>query len=299
MKETTVIAGSKHYFDHGTYPVTVLRVRADGSHRPSHPHDLTEVEHEHDFCELAVVTGGSARHSLEGRNFPVTAGDVFVLQGHQKHFFHDCDALELINVMYDPNRIPLPESELRQLPGYCALFILEPNYRHQHRFTSRLHLQRTALGKAEAIIREMEIELNEGGAGCEAVLYTRLLDLMVYLSRAYLSSGSTEAQALLRVGHVICELERNYAHPWTLDELMALCGMSRSTLMRVFRKATNQTPVDYLVRLRIQKSMELLKQTSLTITQIALDVGFNDSNYYSRQFRKAHGCSPSEYRRRS
>ena len=71
-------------------------------------------------------------------DFPVTAGDVFLLQGRQRHYFHDRQDLDLVNIMYDPEKIGLPENELRRMPGYCAMFILEPTYRRQHRFASRL-----------------------------------------------------------------------------------------------------------------------------------------------------------------
>jgi AraC-like DNA-binding protein len=66
--------------------------------------------------------------------------------------------------------------------------------------------------------------------------------------------------------------------------------------MRVFRKATGQTPIEYLVRLRIQKAMELLRTTDRTITEIAMDVGFNDSNYFARQFRRLTDRSPRAFR---
>jgi len=75
--------------------------------------------------------------------------------------------------------------------------------------------------------------------------------------------------------------------------------MSRSNLMRVFRKATGQTPIEYLLRLRIQKAMELLRNSSLSITEIALEVGFNDSNYFTRQFRRVLGETPRSFRRAS
>jgi AraC-like DNA-binding protein len=68
--------------------------------------------------------------------------------------------------------------------------------------------------------------------------------------------------------------------------------------MRVFRKATGQTPIDYLVRLRIQKSISLLRNTDQPIIEIALESGFNDSNYFTRQFRKLTNESPSAYRKR-
>lgn len=294
MKST--IADGVNYFGLTGFPLAVLRVRTDSEHTPSHPHDLTEIEHSHDFCELVIVTQGSAMHMLEGASFPVTAGDVFLLQGRQKHYFYERRNLDLINIMYDPEKIELPEGELRRMPGYCALFMLEPTYRRQHRFASRLHLRRVPLAHVERLAEEMERECDHDEAGREVALRAKLLEMMVYLSRAYSSADTTEAHALLRVGHVIGALENDFARDWKLDELLDIAHMSRSNLMRVFRKATGQTPIDYLVRLRIQKSMEMLRNTDLTITEVALEVGFNDSNYFTRQFRRILGESPRAFR---
>jgi AraC-like DNA-binding protein len=297
MKST--IADGIHYFGLSGFPLAVRRVRTDQSHAPSHPHDLTEIEHSHDFCELAIVTRGSAMHMLEGKEFPVTAGDVFLLQGRQIHYFYERSNLDLINIMYDPEKIALPENELRRMPGYCAMFLLEPAYRRQHRFASRLHLKRVPLAHVEQLAEEMERECELEQPGYEVALRAKLLELLVYLARAYTSTDTTEAHALLRVGNVIGALENDFSRDWKLDDLLSIAHMSRSNLMRVFRKATGQTPIEYLVRLRIQRAMDLLRNSDLTVTEIALEVGFNDSNYFTRQFRRIVGDPPRSFRQRN
>ncbi len=276
--------------------MAVRRVLTNQTHDPSHPHDLTEIEHSHDFCELTIVSRGSAIHNLEGTESPVTAGDVFLLQGKQRHFFHSRENLNLVNIMYDPEGIGLPEKELRRLPGYCAMFLLEPTYRRQHRFASLLHLKRIPLAQVERIAAEMEEESVAREAGHEAILLAKLLELIVNLSRYYMQSETTEARALLRVGHVIGSLESNYAKDWTLEEILQIAHMSKSNFMRVFKKATGQSPIEYLLRMRIQEGMKRLINTDMSITDIAMDIGFNDSNYFSRQFRQALGQSPRNFR---
>lgn len=293
----SIIADGIHYFGPTGFPVTVRRVQTDTEHTPSHPHDLTEVEHSHDFCELVIVTHGRAMHRLEGSDFPVTAGDVFLLQGRQRHYFYDRQDLNLINIMYDPKKIALPENELRRMPGYSAMFLLEPAYRRQHRFASRLHLGRIPLAHVECLAEEMERECAEKVPGYEAALRARLLELIVFLSRSYTGSEGTEAQALLRIGNVICALENDFPKDWELEDLLQIAHMSRSNLMRVFRKATGQTPIEYLTRLRIQRAMEMLRNTDLPITEIAFKIGFRDSNYFTRQFRNITGLTPSSYRK--
>jgi AraC-like DNA-binding protein len=293
---SATIADGTNYFGSNSFAVTVRRVKTNSEQTPSHPHDLTEIEHYHDFCELVVVTSGQAMHHLEGNDFPVTAGDTFLLQGMQRHYFYDRQNLDLINIMYDPDQVGLPENELRKLPGYSAMFLLEPTFRQTHRFASRLHLKRVPLAQVERLADEMERECRDQPAGWEVATRAKLLELLVFLSRAYTNTESTEAHALLRVGHVIGALENDYTREWKLEELIAIAHMSKSNLMRVFRKATNQTPIEYLVRLRIQRAMELLRTTDQTITEIAHQTGFNDSNYFTRQFRRILNTSPSRFR---
>ncbi len=296
MLHDPFIADGQHYFGPSGYPITIRHVVTVSEHEPSHPHDLTEVEHAHDFCELAIIMGGRGLHHLEGTDFPIAAGDVFLLQGRQRHYFHHRQQLELYNIMYDPTRLQLPENELRRIPGYCAMFLLEPAYRRHHRFASRLHLRRLALAHTQQLVTRMDEEVKKNLPGHEAALRALLLELIVFLSRAYTECDTTEAHALLRVGAVIGALERDYARAWTINNLIKIAHMSRSHFMRVFRRATGQTPIEYLVRLRLQKAMECLRQSDVSITTIAMDVGFNDSNYFSRQFKNANGISPSQYR---
>jgi AraC-like DNA-binding protein/mannose-6-phosphate isomerase-like protein (cupin superfamily) len=293
----TIIADGKNYFGLTGLAVAVLRVQSQVSKHISHPHDLTEIAHQHDFCELVIVTQGQAMHHLEGHDFAVAAGDVFLLQGQHRHYFYDRQNLDLINVMYDPNKLSLPEGELRKLPGYCALFMLEPTFRQKHKFASRLHLQRVGLGHVERLTEEMKTECTTQPAGWEVLVRAKLLELMVYLSRAYLQSDSTEAHALLRVGHVIGALENNYTKDWSLDDLVAMSHMSRSNLMQIFRKATGQPPIEYLLRLRLQKATELLRNPTLAMTDIAFEVGFNDSNYFTRQFKQVYQMTPRQFKK--
>ncbi len=73
--------------------------------------------------------------------------------------------------------------------------------------------------------------------------------------------------------------------------------MSEGNLHKVFKEATGQSPIDYLIKLRLQRSMDLLSDTGLSITEIAFKTGFNDSNYFTRHFKKIIGTTPSRYRK--
>jgi AraC-like DNA-binding protein len=292
-----LLAQGIDYFGADGFPITARRVRTEPGGKPSHANDVTEMDHYHDFCELVLVLSGRGRHVLEGESFPVSAGNVFVVQGQQIHSFRDRDDLVLVNVMYDPLRLPLPAGLLRRLPGYSALFMLEPTFRSAHRFSSHLQLDREDLGAAEALAERIEQESADARPGHEAVLLGLLLELMVFLSRRYGESEVRESRALLEMGKLISTLEQRYPEPWTLAQMARLAHLSRTSLLRVFRQATGKSPIDYLIGLRIEAAKRLLRQSDLSMTDIALEAGFGDSNYFARQFRLVTGRTPTAFRR--
>lgn len=291
-------ARGRHYFAASGYPIAAVRVHISNGPRASHPHDLTEQEHDHDFRELVIVVRGEARQRLQGRAYAVMTGDVYILHDRSRHYFYDIRELELINVMYDPTRLPLPLGALRQLPGYSALFLLEPHYRQRHQFASRLRLTPGALEEARRLGGDMIREVEAGLPGRGVLLLARLLELMTFLARQYARNRTSAGQELLRLGEVIGDLERNFTRPWSIDEMCRMAHMSRSTFLRSFRRALGQTPVDFLVERRLEAARRLLRDTDRSITEIALECGFSDSNYFARVFRRRTGQTPSVYRTR-
>lgn len=98
---------------------------------------------------------------------------------------------------------------------------------------------------------------------------------------------------------VIVNLETNFAESVSLDELTGIAGMPKRSFQRTFQLATGSTPIDYLIQVRINRAARSLCDSRESVTNIAFDVGFSDSNYFSRQFRKLMGVSPRDYRRRN
>ena len=75
------------------------------------------------------------------------------------------------------------------------------------------------------------------------------------------------------------------------------CNMGISSFRQNFRKFTKSSPIEYLLRLRINQAAILLKTSSEPLTRIAFACGFTDINYFSRQFKKYYNILPSQYRK--
>lgn len=99
-----------------------------------------------------------------------------------------------------------------------------------------------------------------------------------------------------RVRQVQEYIRENLAAPMSLDELAKRSGLSSSHFAALFRKAAGTSVIDYVKRLRSARARELLLTTNRSVTEIAVDVGYADPFYFSRQFRAVNGVSPKAFR---
>ena len=74
-------------------------------------------------------------------------------------------------------------------------------------------------------------------------------------------------------------------------------GMSAAHFSTVFSQATGRSFITYLTVLRIERAKELLRTTGMRLSDIAMEIGYNEPNYFSHVFRKTVGVTPKEYRR--
>ncbi|MFJ7735559.1 helix-turn-helix domain-containing protein [Lysinibacillus sp. NPDC097287] len=100
-----------------------------------------------------------------------------------------------------------------------------------------------------------------------------------------------------RVKQMIDYLHTHYMEKVLLDELAAHVFLSRAECSRFFKKMVGMTPFEYLLHFRLQKSMELLRNKELSITEIAADTGFSTVSYYIEKFKEYTGYSPQAYRK--
>ncbi len=286
-----------HYFENNNFPLNICRV--DRKDAISHEFDLTEVEHFHDFTELIFIIKGKGVQIIEQQEYIVSAGDVFVLQGNQKHYFKDAQGIEIVNIMFSQDKqFSMISEEIKKLDGYKALFILESQYRAQHHFKNKLHLDRSELAKLEFIINSMINEQTDKYTGYEHLLKNKLEELIILLSRQYSNLEATEAKSLVRLSRVVDYLESNFEQKIYLDNLAEIAFMSPRNFQRVFKKAVGVSPSVYLMQIRLQKSRKLLRNTDMGIANIATDCGFSDSNYFIKCFKKEYKTTPVKFRLR-
>jgi len=251
--------------------------------------------HTHEFSELVIVTGGHGLHVTGTETWELQGGDVFVIAGPRPHHYRELRGLRLVNLMYQPEKLELALRDLPTLPGYHVLFTLKGSWRRRP-FRSRLHLSSQELALLMGRVDALDAELKSRAPGFSFMAAAAFMQIMGFLCRCYSRSRDPDDRALLRVAEAISHVERHFDQPVTIAELARIAAMSRRNFARVFRKATGASPAAHLIQLRLGRAAALLRNTGRRITDVAFDVGFNDSNYFARQFHRRLGVSPRQYR---
>ena len=251
--------------------------------------------HSHEFFELAIVRRGRATHLTDFGNYPIQAGDAFLMRENMAHGFFQARDLKLVNFMFDPQQFMIFSSDLLRLAGYHALFVLDPLLRGKDHVKNRLRLSNSELRIVNDQILAIESEFHQKRAGYQTMLTGQWLRLIADLCRIF-SQQPAGQRPFMRLAKTVAFMENNFLDKITLEDLAKKSAMSVNQFLRVFKKNYQITPINYLTHLRLDRAKELLKDPNLDITEVAFDSGFDDSNYFSRVFRKKLGTTPRAYR---
>jgi AraC-like DNA-binding protein len=110
------------------------------------------------------------------------------------------------------------------------------------------------------------------------------------------SSSEPDLSTSRKVADAIIFMSEHLHEPVKVSALARLANLSSTYYSGLFKEQTGCAPRDYLHLLRIHRACQLLRETELSIKQIAARVGYQDPFHFSRQFKTFHGVSPTEFR---
>lgn len=260
-------------------------------------HDEGIFSHTHkDFSELVIVMKGSAKHIVDDEKFFIKKGDVFVISNDTFHGYEETENFRICNVMYQPEILFSSDYDVKKNAGFHALFVLEPYFTKEYTFKSRLMLKPKDFDRINLLIDFMVSEYENKFDGWQTILGANFMTLVTMLSRLYSFDNKPGKCNLINIAKSISYMESHYIEDIPIDVLAEISHYSPRHFTRIFSETYNTTPLNYILSLRINKACSLLKENSLTISNIALQCGFNDNNYFSRIFKKRIGLTPKQFR---
>lgn len=150
----------------------------------------------------------------------------------------------------------------------------------------------------------LSLEAAKPGLGTETVTRALLDILFSYLirnlvtERAGQSRSWCQAVADPQIAKVLSAMHTEWARDWGLAELAHQGGMSRASLAQKFKRSMGDTPLRYLTTIRMQRAMELLSTSGLSVEQVAHAVGYSDAFGFSKTFKRLTGQAPRDFRSR-
>lgn len=249
-----------------------------------------------DFYEMVIVLKGSAMHVVDDEQYMIQKGDVFVVGNKISHGYRDTKDFQICNIMFRKEQVYDWFQDIKKLAGFHALFILEPHLTSESRFCSRLSLTPIDSSVVNTILENLINEFNHAESGSIDMIQALFMQLVVFLSRRYNMDNGIMPNLLINIARSVSYTESHFNKKVSIEDLAEISNLSVRHFNRCFKVAYKTTPIHYLTMLRLECAKNLLMSTNKGITEIALQSGFQDINYFSRIYKRNVGMSPREYR---
>lgn len=255
------------------------------------PNPDSYAPHFHSAIEVCVPLLGGCEVAVSGKVYHVQAGEVLFVPSDATHALRMAAGNERYLIIFEHN----------------AAFTMKEFAALRPMLRQPIYL--TAESEATPIVRKTLMQLVDAYEAYTPLrnlrCYALLMDVFATLGELYLPNvaNSAEMNDIHRrlsgedaFNRALDYLNKNYAENITLDVLADYAGFSRYTLSRMFSRHTGATFIQYLNARRVDMAAEMLSQSDLPVTQVALRVGFGSIATFNRVFRTQKGCTPSQYR---
>lgn len=258
--------------------------------------------HDHEFYEICLVTGGSARHLTEDGETSLSLGSVVVMAPGQVHGFARGRGFSVINVYYLSEWFlagAAPGGMDRMLPLFFerALFPSprKDGVKHFKLPPDEIEACLNDFVEMEALGEAPDIDTD--------YLEIAFLKCLLRLTRAWereerTRPGSRPLPSSIRRGLARLEITARRGEALDVAATAREAGASLSYFCRQFRAHTGLTPGEYFQRRRIHRACRRLLDTDDDVTEVAHALGYSDCPHFIRHFRRVIGLTPGAYRRK-
>lgn len=252
-------------------------------------HEFVIAPHRHNFYFVAIIVKGSGTHTIDFVNYPVKPGSVFAIipgQSHNWKLSEDTEGYVLFHTKSFYN-LYFPSKKVQDYPFFCSMH------------NSPLILLK---GKSLKIAKQLCSELLNEYKNEYFLKFQRIslmLDLLyVDLSRLYLPDASITRKNhhyLVKIEKLESLIDTHFREIKSPGQYAKLMFMSEKHLNRICKEVLNKTTSDLIMDRLLLEAKRLLVHSSLTISEIADELGFFDVSYFSRLFKKKSGKTPLDF----
>lgn len=267
--------------------------------------------HWHKECEIIYFMKGDFDIEINMEKYQITKECICFINSGELH------NIICTKAPYEEHAIVfLPELFGFRKTGLSDLHIVDPFVENKIKFPRILtaeqkafHFIREELLQAESTLKNQEIQLEnmkEKDALMETakdsvnqlLMKASVLKILAYLEAEHLLSVNEDKidSRIDIIKNVILYIEENYQEKIYLQDLAGIANMNEQYFCRFFKNIIGKTCVEYMNEYRIKQARKLLERTSLSVTEVSMECGFNNIGNFLREFKKTTGSTPLKYK---
>lgn len=240
---------------------------------------LDFLPHLHDAIEIVYLKSGSSVFLYGNEKMSLEAGDIFICFPNQIHGYENSKDIQLYLMVL-------------QVQPYLSAY--------RKLLTEKLPIcpyLKKGQWQSEGLEQLLELALADKNTASEEVMRGYFQAIVgKLLSWLPLQDAHMVAEDALR--SVLLYISSHYTEPLSRQKIAKAVGYNESYISHMFAESLHTTLPDYIHSLRMADANRLLTQTDLSVSRIALDLGFGSLRNFNRVFLKWHGITPSQYRRK-
>lgn len=263
---------------------------------------VTGTEHGHDFPEIVIMMKGKSLLTIDGKEHLITAGDVVLLNPGMQHFSTPVQGeTETVECWLGFSDVEYKDCRKNFLPLF-----------RDHKFI--IKLPEDLKEQVFRLCFRLEEESGQCNIGRYFMLKSYLIQILCLLERLRRSTENAAAEEVHEnekryeftslnkkyiVKKIMEYMELHYQQKISLDQIAANMYLSSYYISKLFKSETGDTPINYLISLRMRKAREIMDQyPDSSVQSVAMSVGYEDAYHFSKLFKKYYGLSPLYYKER-
>lgn len=274
------------HYDFEAYPIYIRRALL------SFYNDFSALPHWHNDIEFIAVLQGEMNYNINGEIITIGQDEGVFVNSRQFHhgFSKTKSECDFVCVLLHPLML-------------CISQALEQEYvvpLLKNRNVPFIKLSSDTPWQKELLNCILDIYNAKNTINAPLIvssLFLKMWSILFENSKAALPLQS-QSNNFTVLKNMIGYIQKFYREKITLDDIARSGAVGQSKCCKLFDKYIGVTPNTYLIQYRLHQSTWHLKNTDVTIAEIAQSVGFSGSSYYAEAFRKRYGISPSEYRKK-
>lgn len=253
--------------------------------------------HAHDGYEIYGLLRGSGTYIAGDRLYPLHAGTITVVRPQEIHRPHASDERGFQRYVLSISEAYVAGIDVLcpGVPGGIGSLLTEPGAGSSHFFLSMPQFAK-AQGLLGDIEQSLQADASRGGELSVLRTVAELLLMLAELQEQPEAAGAERSDNERLIGDVLAYLVTHYQETLHIDSLLRQFPVSRSRLLGLFKAHTGVTIKQFLTEYRIERAKALLAGTSMPVTDVAQQSGFNDLSHFFSIFRRQTGCTPLQYR---